>query len=101
VVQRTPTGPALWDEERSAFTLGETRAKRLNVPEFSQNRRGNGYPVLSDGHRDIVFHKPKRTSRDIEEHSFSDLQGGGRGFEPLNAHHHRQRSLVCDASVDG
>ncbi len=42
--------------------------------------------MVSDGDRDIVFGKPKRIARDIEEHGSSDLQGGGRGFEPLSAH---------------
>jgi hypothetical protein len=62
------------------------RVERGNVPEFSQNRRGNGHPVVSVGYRDIVSGKPKRIARDTEEHGFSDLQGGGRRFEACSAH---------------
>ena len=72
-------------------STGGARGSR-NVPEFSQNRRGNGYPVVSDRYRDIVSDKPKRIAWDIEDHGFSDLQGGGRGFEPLSAHQQRQHS---------
>ena len=59
--------------------------------------------MVSDGHRDIVCGKPKRISRDIEEYGFSDLQGGGRGFESLSAHHcdvARHRRLMSRVIVD-
>lgn len=52
----------------------------------SQNRRGNGYPLVSVGDRDTVSDKPKRISRDIEEHAVLFLQGGGCRFEACSAH---------------
>ena len=66
--------------------FGETRAEHESDPESSQNRRGTWYPAVSERHRVIVFCKPKRIARDIEEHGFSDLHGKGRRFEACSAH---------------
>jgi hypothetical protein len=53
---------------------------------LSQNRRGNGYPMVSDDDRDTVSDKPNWISRDVGEQGFLFLQGGGRRFEACSAH---------------
>ncbi len=91
-------------KRRSAFTPGETRRSTggawniQNCPRIVAVTGIRGCPSVTEI---SCLHKPKRIARDIEEHGFSDLQGGGRGFETLSAHHWGHHPPVVYAFREG